>query len=99
MTQGETKAIVRRASGWKCHRCWKVLPEVGLHLDHPALCMRCLDVVTRRKNCVHEMAEAAYDAAMRDIEAAGVPRLAAMRAAGKLIDMGPLGFNWRGFTE
>jgi hypothetical protein len=36
---------VTRARGWKCGRCWKVLPEVGLCPDHPALCLRCVAVV------------------------------------------------------
>lgn len=35
-----------KAVGAKCERCWKVLPEVGRHADHPGLCDRCHDVVT-----------------------------------------------------
>ena len=31
--------------GKKCERCWRVLPEVGGHADHPDLCNRCHDVV------------------------------------------------------
>ncbi|MCS6921421.1 MAG: isoleucine--tRNA ligase, partial [Elioraea sp.] len=38
--------IPRRALGEKCLRCWKVLPEVGTHPDHPGLCDRCHDAVT-----------------------------------------------------
>ncbi len=38
--------IPRRAAGEKCQRCWKVLPEVGTHPDHPGLCDRCHDAVT-----------------------------------------------------
>ncbi|MCS6854997.1 MAG: isoleucine--tRNA ligase [Elioraea sp.] len=38
--------IPRRALGQKCRRCWKVLPEVGTHPDHPGLCDRCHDAVT-----------------------------------------------------
>ncbi len=30
----------RRAQGQKCQRCWKILPDVGLHA-HPATCARC----------------------------------------------------------
>ena len=30
-----------RADGHKCARCWRVLPEVGSHKDHPDLCDRC----------------------------------------------------------
>ncbi|MBL8696940.1 MAG: isoleucine--tRNA ligase [Alphaproteobacteria bacterium] len=33
------------AEGNKCQRCWKVLPEVGRHPRHPALCERCADAV------------------------------------------------------
>jgi isoleucyl-tRNA synthetase len=35
-----------RASGEKCARCWRVLPEVGSVGAHPALCLRCADAVT-----------------------------------------------------
>jgi isoleucyl-tRNA synthetase len=33
------------ASGDKCARCWRVLPEVGRAPAHPALCLRCADAV------------------------------------------------------
>ncbi len=36
---------VSKAPGEKCARCWKVLPEVGSHPVHPALCLRCADAV------------------------------------------------------
>ncbi|HEY0202843.1 MAG TPA: isoleucine--tRNA ligase [Acetobacteraceae bacterium] len=36
---------VDRAPGEKCARCWRVLPEVGSQPSHPALCVRCADVV------------------------------------------------------
>jgi isoleucyl-tRNA synthetase len=35
----------RAAEGEKCERCWRVLPEVGRHPAHPALCGRCADAV------------------------------------------------------
>ncbi len=38
---------VHRAPGDKCGRCWRVLPEVGTQPAHPALCVRCADVVER----------------------------------------------------
>ena len=38
-------AVVRKADGGKCERCWKVLPEVGTHAAHPTLCGRCTDAV------------------------------------------------------
>ena len=33
------------AEGEKCQRCWKVLPDVGSHHDHPGVCGRCAEVV------------------------------------------------------
>ena len=33
------------ATGAKCERCWRVLPEVGLSQQHPGLCLRCEAVV------------------------------------------------------
>ncbi|MCQ8278410.1 isoleucine--tRNA ligase [Acetobacteraceae bacterium KSS8] len=33
------------APGHKCSRCWRVLEEVGTVPAHPALCLRCADVV------------------------------------------------------
>ncbi|MGB4057887.1 MAG: isoleucine--tRNA ligase [Alphaproteobacteria bacterium] len=38
-------AGAQKASGCKCNRCWKVLPEVGSDKEHPALCLRCADAV------------------------------------------------------
>jgi isoleucyl-tRNA synthetase len=37
--------IVSLASGEKCNRCWKVLPEVGTNEAYPDLCKRCTTVV------------------------------------------------------
>ncbi|MEM8841050.1 MAG: isoleucine--tRNA ligase [Pseudomonadota bacterium] len=37
--------IFARAAGKKCARCWKVLPDVGLHTN-PGLCARCDAAVT-----------------------------------------------------
>ncbi|WP_019645018.1 isoleucine--tRNA ligase [Novispirillum itersonii] len=38
-------AVVETASGEKCQRCWKVLPDVGTH-HHEGVCGRCDDAVT-----------------------------------------------------
>jgi isoleucyl-tRNA synthetase len=38
--------VVAGAEGEKCERCWKVLPEVGQHHEHPTLCDRCADAVS-----------------------------------------------------
>jgi isoleucyl-tRNA synthetase len=37
--------IVGSASGDRCDRCWRVLPEVGPVAAHPDLCHRCSDAV------------------------------------------------------
>ena len=42
---GDEPAEIAPAPGRKCDRCWKVLPEVGTHAAHPALCLRCAGVV------------------------------------------------------
>jgi isoleucyl-tRNA synthetase len=39
--------VVAAASGTKCERCWKVLPEVGKSAAHPGLCIRCEAVVSK----------------------------------------------------
>jgi isoleucyl-tRNA synthetase len=40
-------AVAAKAKGHKCARCWRVLPEVGSHKDHPDLCNRCDAAVTK----------------------------------------------------
>ena len=40
-----TEATFGKASGSKCTRCWKVLPEVGQNKNHEELCNRCDDAV------------------------------------------------------
>ncbi|MBN9554436.1 MAG: isoleucine--tRNA ligase [Alphaproteobacteria bacterium] len=39
--------IANLSPGAKCERCWRVLPEVGGHKDHPHLCNRCDDAVAK----------------------------------------------------
>ncbi len=38
--------MVEAASGNKCERCWKVLPEVGKQSENPDLCNRCCEVIS-----------------------------------------------------
>jgi len=38
--------VIETASGEKCARCWKVLPEIGAEVGHEELCNRCADVVS-----------------------------------------------------
>ena len=45
---GETQAVAVvpvEADGEKCRRCWRILPEVGVHERHDDLCERCIDAV------------------------------------------------------
>jgi isoleucyl-tRNA synthetase len=42
---------VTPASGDKCARCWRVLPEVGSNVAHPGLCLRCADAVASGLVC------------------------------------------------
>ncbi|MBU2962945.1 isoleucine--tRNA ligase [Citreicella sp. C3M06] len=37
--------VFEKASGQKCQRCWKILPDVGCH-THPATCARCDDALS-----------------------------------------------------
>jgi isoleucyl-tRNA synthetase len=43
----EIGARVSPASGNRCERCWRVLPEVGQAPSHADLCRRCAAVVAR----------------------------------------------------
>jgi len=40
--------VPTEAEGEKCARCWRVLPDVGSHSAHPALCGRCVEAVDAR---------------------------------------------------
>ena len=44
-TDGGPEVAIERASGRKCARCWRVLPEVGEDSKHRRLCRRCIDAV------------------------------------------------------
>jgi isoleucyl-tRNA synthetase len=41
----EIGVVVAAASGERCERCWRVLPEVGQVAGHDDLCRRCAAVV------------------------------------------------------
>ncbi|MCX7017063.1 MAG: isoleucine--tRNA ligase [Candidatus Sumerlaeota bacterium] len=43
----QVEAEIRLADGAKCERCWNWTKEVGQNAEHPALCVRCADVVER----------------------------------------------------
>jgi isoleucyl-tRNA synthetase len=38
---------IEKAEGAKCERCWIYYKSVGSHSDHPGLCTRCRDAVTK----------------------------------------------------
>jgi len=40
-------AVVTMATGARCERCWRVLPEVGHVAGHDDLCRRCAEVLDR----------------------------------------------------
>jgi isoleucyl-tRNA synthetase len=49
--EAETLAVIERAPGAKCARCWRVLEEVGRRSAHPTLCLRCADAVDSGPVC------------------------------------------------
>ena len=38
---------VSKAKGQKCNRCWIYSPTVGENPEHPTICSRCAETVTR----------------------------------------------------
>jgi isoleucyl-tRNA synthetase len=42
----ELSAVVQESENAKCARCWKHLPDVGSHAEHPTLCGRCVEAVS-----------------------------------------------------
>ena len=38
---------VEKASGYKCERCWSFSRTVGSFDDHPGICDRCREIVTK----------------------------------------------------
>ena len=41
------KYRIRRADGTKCIRCWNYTTDVGLSQEHPALCQRCIRMLSQ----------------------------------------------------
>lgn len=39
-------ATVEVCTNPKCERCWRLLPDVGSHAEHPTLCGRCAEAVS-----------------------------------------------------
>jgi isoleucyl-tRNA synthetase len=39
-------ATVEVCTNPKCERCWRLLPDVGTHAEHPTLCGRCVEAVS-----------------------------------------------------
>jgi isoleucyl-tRNA synthetase len=46
-TTQHVEAVVSRADGQKCERCWHWETDVGVHPDHPTICGRCVAAVTQ----------------------------------------------------
>ncbi|MEM8582018.1 MAG: class I tRNA ligase family protein, partial [Pseudomonadota bacterium] len=40
--------VFRQAQGQKCQRCWKILPDVGMHAN-PGVCSRCNEAIEAAK--------------------------------------------------
>ena len=77
----------RRAPGWKCERCRRVRPEVGLCAVYGDLCLRCRKVVAALDGAeveqdVHVMAARRFDRFFAEEVAAGHDRLLAIQRAG-----------------
>ncbi|MCA9408511.1 MAG: isoleucine--tRNA ligase [Candidatus Omnitrophica bacterium] len=45
-----TSIIISKADGQKCSRCWKYSIDVGKDSNHPALCLRCSQIVKEIMN-------------------------------------------------
>jgi isoleucyl-tRNA synthetase len=43
--QKEVRAVVSRAEGEKCERCWNYDVSVGHHPEHQAICQRCVEAI------------------------------------------------------
>jgi len=43
--EGAVAALVSKAAGQKCERCWHWETDVGLRPDHPTICSRCVNAV------------------------------------------------------
>lgn len=79
---------VSRAPGWKCERCRKVLPEVGLCPEYRDMCMRCVGVVSELDGQpveidIHAWAAARFDTFLAEEQAAGFPLTDAVIRAGR----------------
>ena len=44
----DVQAVISRAKGKKCQRCWNYSPYVGTSADYPDFCWRCEDVVIKK---------------------------------------------------
>jgi isoleucyl-tRNA synthetase len=49
--------LVKPATGARCERCWRVLPEVGHVPGHADLCRRCAEVIDRGASAALSAAE------------------------------------------
>ena len=43
----ETKVTAKKSQYQKCQRCWNYWPSVGTDSQHPDLCTRCVEVVSK----------------------------------------------------
>jgi isoleucyl-tRNA synthetase len=43
----ETTVVAEKSSHQKCQRCWNYWPSVGTNKEHPDLCKRCVEVMSK----------------------------------------------------
>lgn len=43
----QSSVVISKAEGEKCERCWTISSTVGENSEHPTLCERCADVVSK----------------------------------------------------
>ena len=80
----EPIAVFHAAPGWKCQRCYKVLPEVGLVPEHPDICLRCVAVVDPGLEFdVHALAAARFDRMYQEERVNGADKAMAIARAGR----------------
>jgi isoleucyl-tRNA synthetase len=46
-SDSETTVTAEKSSHQKCQRCWNYWPSVGANKEHPDLCKRCVEVISK----------------------------------------------------
>jgi hypothetical protein len=85
----ENMIAVTLAPGWKCGRCWKILPEVGLCMEYPNACLRCAAAVAEQDGMEIELdpyvlAAKRFDTFLQEGLKSGLDLSTAVKQAGRL---------------